>query len=128
MTWNAAFTAEKQHEPAKGAKGAKGAMDANHDDDHEECACMGEMRGRIISATVASLRKTILNTAEALTEPDDPDDYDPEYVALMIDMLVAEIVCRMTPIGHEAESIAVHTRNVARAVEVFRATKRADMQ
>ena len=99
-------------------------MDANH----EECACMEEMRDRIISATVASLRKTILNTADALTEPDDPDEYDPKYAVLMIDMLVAEIVCRLTPIGHEAESIAMHTRNVARAVQVFRATKRADMQ
>jgi hypothetical protein len=98
------------------------------DTNHEECACMGDMRDRIISATVASLRKTILNTAEALTEPDDPDEYDPEYVVLMIDMLVAEIVCRLTPIGHEAESIAMHTRNVARAVEVFRVSQRADMQ
>ena len=99
-------------------------MDANH----EECACMGEMRDAVISATVASLRKTILNTAEALTEPDDPDDYDPEYVGLIVDMLVAEIVCRLTPIGHEAESIAMHTRNVASAVQVFRASQRADMQ
>ena len=89
---------------------------------------MEEMRDRIISATVASLRKTILNIAEALTEPDYPDDYDPDHVGLIVDMLVAEIVCRLTPIGHEAESIAMHTRNVARAVQVFRVSQRADMQ
>ena len=97
--------------------------------DHEECVCLPVMRDRVIHAAVSAAADSFFAIAEALTPPDDGEDgADPVIMAMMVDMLVAEVICKISARGTEDAAVGYHANNVRRAIVAFRAKQKEGMQ